>query len=218
MKRIVTWLVFVVWLLPAAAGADKQPAKGRLLVATELVRGEVFAETVILLLHYDENGAMGIVVNRPTDVAPKEIVADVEVFSGYGGTLYWGGPVQMNSLRALLRTDAPPKDAEAIVDSVHLVRVDDGLKDTQADLASLRFFIGYVGWGAGQLDREMDRGSWRVMPASDEHVFAEDPRALWKRLTPPREHRAVHRQQRYVRKHVVGNAGRPGIICKLCVG
>ena len=72
MKRLVTWLVFLAWLLPAAAGADQQPAKGRLLVATELVRGDVFAETVILLLHYDAHGAIGIVVNRPTDVAPKE--------------------------------------------------------------------------------------------------------------------------------------------------
>lgn len=191
MKRIVACLLLVVWLLPAVAGADQQPAKGKLLVATELVYGDLFAQTVVLLLHYDEHGAMGIVVNRPTDVALKEVVADVDAFSGYSGTLYWGGPVQMNSLRALLRTDTPPKGAEAIVGSVHQVRIDDGLKDSPADLASLRFFIGYAGWTAGQLDREMDRGSWHVVPASDESVFAEDPRALWKRLTPPREHRAA---------------------------
>jgi putative transcriptional regulator len=193
MKRIVIWLVFVVWLSPAAAGADKQPAKGTLLVATELVRGDVFAQTVILLLHYDENGAMGIVVNRSTDIEPGELIADVDAISGYSGTLYWGGPVQMNSLRALLRTDTPPKGAEAIVDSVHLASIDDGLKNTSADPASLRFFIGYAGWDAGQLEREMDRGSWHVVPASNEHVFAKDPRALWKRLAPPREYRAAAR-------------------------
>lgn len=190
MKRIVTWLVFVGWLLPPAAGADQQPAEGKLLVATELVRGEVFAQTVILLLHYDENGAMGIVVNRPTEIEPEELLADVDAISGYNGAIYWGGPVQMNSLRALLRTDTPPKDAEAIVDSVHQVPIGDWLKDSPTDLASLRFFIGYAGWDAGQLDREMDRGSWHVVPASNEHVFAEDPRALWNRLTPPREYRA----------------------------
>ena len=199
MKRIVTWLVFVVWLLPAAAGADQQPAKGKLLVATELVRGEVFAHTVILLLHYDENGAMGIVVNRPTEIEPEELVADVDVISGYSGTIYWGGPVQMNGMRALLRTDMPPKGAEAIIESVHLVPIGEWLEDRPTDLASLRFFIGYAGWGAGQLDREMGLGSWHVVPASDEHVFAEDPRALWKRLTPPREHRAAtHRDNRRI--------------------
>ena len=191
MNRIVTWLVLVTWLLPAGAGADQQPAKGKLLVASELV-GDVFAQTVILLLHYDEHGAIGIVVNRPTDIKPEELVADVEAFSGYGGTLYWGGPVHMNSLRALLRTGTPPKGAEAIVDSVHLVHIDEKLKDAPADLTSLRFFIGYAGWGAGQLNREMERGSWHVVPALGEHIFAEDPRTLWKRLTPPREHRATY--------------------------
>lgn len=191
MKRTVTWLVLLVWLLPAAAGADQQPAKGTLLVATELVRGEMFAETVILLLHYDETGAMGIVVNRPTDIEPKEVVADAELFSGYSGPLYWGGPVRMNSVRALLRSDTPPQDADAIVDSVHQMRIDDGLKNIPADPTSLRFFLGYAGWSAGQLDREMELGSWHVLPAAQEHVFAEDPRALWRRLTPARKYRAA---------------------------
>lgn len=191
MKPIVTWLAFVVCLAPAAYGADLQPAKGRLLVATELVGGEVFSKTVILLLHYDEHGAMGIVINRPTDIVPMELVADKDDMAAYDGTLYFGGPVQMNSLRALLRTDTPPGEAEAVIDSVYLVRVDDALKDTQADQSDLRLFIGYAGWGAGQLDREMVRGSWHVVQASHEHVFAKDPRALWKRLTPPREHRAA---------------------------
>lgn len=191
MKRIVTWLVFVVWLLPMAAGADQRPAKGKLLVATEVVFGEIFAETVILLLHYDTDGAMGIVVNRPTDVAPEEIVTDAEAFSAYNGTLYWGGPVQMDSLRALMRTDTPPEESAAIVDAVHLVDIDEALKNAHADPGSLRFFIGYAGWAPGQLDHELDRGSWYIVPASDEHIFADDPRALWQTLSPPREHRAV---------------------------
>ena len=60
--------MLVVWLLPAALAADQRPAKGKLLVATEVVRGEAFAKTVVLLLHYDENGAAGIVVNRGDDL------------------------------------------------------------------------------------------------------------------------------------------------------
>lgn len=194
MKKIVAWFLLITSLLPAVACGDPQPAKGKLLIATELVRGDVFAQTVILLLHYDENGAVGIVVNRPTDIEPEELVTDVEAFSGYSGTFFWGGPVQMDSLLALVRSDTPPEGAEAIIDSVHQVRIEDGLKDAPTDARNLRFFIGYAGWSAGQLDREMDRGSWHVVPASDEHVFAEEPRKLWKRLTPPREHRAATQQ------------------------
>lgn len=183
--------MFAAWLLPVAAVANLQPATGKLLVATEVVQGEIFAKTVILLLHYDDNGAMGLVINRPTDIAPGELVDDAAAFSGYSGTLYWGGPVQMDSLRALLLSDTPPKGAEAIVGSVHLVHIDEELLEEPADRANLRYFIGYAGWGAGQLDREMERGSWHIVPATDEIVFAEDPRALWKQLTPPRQHRAA---------------------------
>lgn len=191
MKRIGTWLAFAISLLPTAAFADLQLAKGEFLVATEVVQGDVFFETVILILHYDENGAMGIVVNRPTDVLPEEVVADVEAFSAYDGALFWGGPVEMYNLRALMRTDTPPEGATTIMESVHHVHIDDELLGAPADPATLRFFIGYSGWSAGQLDREMARGSWRIVPASVDDVFAEDPRALWERLSPKREYRAA---------------------------
>ena len=152
MIRFLTWLVAVAWLLPGAVGADPRPAQGKLLVATELVQGELFAKTVVLMLHYDETGAFGLVVNRPTDVKPGELLADEESIAGYSGTLYWGGPVQMDSLRALMLTDDPPEDAEQIVESVYLVSFEDALGNGPADPAVLRFFIGYAGWAPGQLD------------------------------------------------------------------
>ena len=178
------------WLVPAAADADPRPARGKLLVATELVQGELFAKTVVLLLHYDDTGAFGLVVNRPTDVKPGELLEDDEAIAGYAGTLYWGGPVQMDSLRALLLTDDPPADAEKIIDSVYLVAFEDALEHGPEDPAALRLFIGYAGWAPGQLDYEMARGSWRVLPATNELVFAEEPKTLWKRLAPVQEQRA----------------------------
>ena len=97
----------------------------------------------------------------------------------------------MNRLRTLLRADTPPEGAQEVVDSVYQLPLDDALKDVSMDLASLRFFIGYAGWSAGQLDRELGRGDWLVVPASDELVFAEDPGLLWERLTPVNEYRAA---------------------------
>ncbi len=193
MNRIATWLVFGTWLLPATAPADQAPARGKLLVATEFVQGELFAETVVLLLHYNEHGAMGIVVNRPTEIDPEEILADVDAIPDYDGAIYWGGPVEMYSLRALQRTDSPPEGLDAIVGSVHLVPIDESLRRAPRDPESLRLFIGYAGWSPGQLDNEIEFGSWHIVQAAEEHVFAKDPRTLWKELSPPSVHRAAAR-------------------------
>ena len=191
MFRILTWLAFVAWLWPAVANGEQVPERGKLLVATELVQGELFAKTVVLLLHYDETGAFGLVVNRPTDVRPGEVLGDDEVIADYRGTLFWGGPVHMDSLRALLLTDDPPADAEEIVDNVYLVSFEDALEQGLTDPAALRLFIGYAGWAPGQLDYEMARGSWLVLPATNGLVFAEEPKALWGRLAPAQEQRAA---------------------------
>lgn len=191
MTRILTWLLAVTALLPAAVEADSRPASGKLLIATEVVQGEMFANTVVILLHYDETGAFGLVVNRPTDVQPAEVLGDDEAIAGYDGTLFWGGPVHMDSLRALLLTGSPPADAEKIIESVYLVSYEDGLASSPADTSRLRLFIGYAGWAPGQLERELAHGSWRVLPATSELVFAEDPGALWNRLSPKVEQRAA---------------------------
>jgi putative transcriptional regulator len=191
MIRIPTWLVAVACLLPAAGGAYPQPAQGKLLVATEVVQGEMFAKTVVLLLHYDDTGAFGLVVNRPTDVSLEELLAEEDMIEGYRGTLFWGGPVQMGSLRALMHTDEPPESAEKIIDSVYLVAFEDAVELDSADPATLRLYIGYAGWAPGQLDHELARGSWLVLPGTDEYVFDDEPASLWKRLAPAEEQRAA---------------------------
>lgn len=191
MIRILKSIVFVAWLLPAVVNADQAPAQGKLLVATEVVQGELFADTVVLLLYYDETGAFGLVVNRPTDVKPEELLADEDALAGYGGTLFWGGPVQMDSLRALVLTEEAPEGAEKIIESVYLVSYEDALDGVPRDPSSLRFFIGYAGWAPGQLDNELAHGSWRIVPGSSELVFANEPETLWKRLTPPNEQRVA---------------------------
>ena len=87
MSRILTWLVVAACWLPVAGGAAESPARGNLLVATELVRGDIFVQTVVLLLHYDETGAMGLVVNRPTELGMDELVVDDDAISGYSGPI-----------------------------------------------------------------------------------------------------------------------------------
>jgi putative transcriptional regulator len=191
MLRILTWLMFAACALPGSVIANPSPAKGKLLVATEQVGGDIFMKTVVLLLHYDETGAMGLVVNRPTEVGMDELVSDDDAVSASSGAIYWGGPVQMNSLRAMMVAEKAPEGAEKIIDSVYVMPVSDAMENAPADASHLRLFLGYAGWSPGQLDYEIARGSWHVVPASEDVVFAEEPAKLWKRLSPPREHRAA---------------------------
>jgi len=192
MTRILLYMVLAIGFVPMTAAADETPASGKLLVATDLIRGDIFVHTVILLLHYDETGAVGLVINRPTDVEPRELLAEDDGIGAYDGTLYWGGPVEMDSVRALLRTDRPPRTAERIVGSVYMVPYADALTELAGGTAHLRFFLGISGWAPGQLELELAAGSWTVAPATDERIFAKDPGALWHRLAPHQELRAAY--------------------------
>lgn len=191
MSRFLKFLALACCAVSFGVSADEDLAMGKLLVATDEVRGPYFAESVVLLLHYDEQGAQGLVINRQMDAELMEVFPESESLAGYSGTLYWGGPVKMSTMRALLRTDTPPRDAVHIFGAVHQVPFDDTLPASTSNSANLRFFVGYAGWMPGQLERELGFGSWHVLSATEEVVFAEDPSMIWHYLSPPREYRAA---------------------------
>jgi putative transcriptional regulator len=165
--------------------AEEDLGKGKLLVATEVVQGRAFAESVILLLKYDATGAVGLVVNRPTEALPAQALPELAGLDRYEGTLYWGGPVELFTLRALLHSDAPPDNAVPIFDRVHLALLDENLLDGASSNTNLRFFVGYAGWAPGQLEQELAFGSWQIVAATEALVFADDPGGIWRRLLPP---------------------------------
>lgn len=190
MRRSTIILALAVCCLSGQVGADQAPATGKFLVAADDLHGDYFGKTVVLLLQYDATGAMGLVINRPTDVTLDELVDDSDAQASYSGTLFWGGPVQMTSLRALVRSDAPPAGAQSVVDDVYLLPFDDALTSGTANTANLRLFIGYAGWAPGQLERELAGHSWHVVSATADLVFADDPSVIWQRLVPPVQLRA----------------------------
>lgn len=191
MSRYLACLLCASWLLSAAASAELAPAKGRLLVSTEVVGGDLFAETVILILEYGESGAMGLVVNRPTEVELGELLEDADEAPDHAQRVYWGGPVEMHSLSALAHTGTPAGIADEIIESVYRMPFGDALESAATNPAGVRFYLGYAGWAPGQLDYELARDSWHVLPASAEIVFADDPKQLWQRLKPVQEYRAA---------------------------
>jgi len=196
MSRISTILALACCLASVGVSADEVPATGKLLVATEEVRGSYFARTVVLLLHHDETGSLGIVVNRTINAATIESLQLREDLAEFRDAFYWGGPMSQSTVRALMHTDTPPEDAEQIFDAVHMVTVDEALLATTANTAKLRFFVGYAGWAPGQLQRELAYDSWLIVPATEELVFAEDTADIWRKLLRTQQYRARLAPQR----------------------
>ena len=119
MRFLLSILAICCFVISTSSIADEKPATGKLLVATDDVRGSSFFHTVILLLHYDESGALGLVINRPTEATPDELLPELEGLTHYEGVTYWGGPVRLASMRALHRTGSPTDDEIYVVDKVY---------------------------------------------------------------------------------------------------
>jgi putative transcriptional regulator len=155
---------------------------GRLLVATPLLRDPNFARTVVFLADHGEEGALGVVLNRPTDTALTEVLPLWEVAASSPASVFVGGPVSPEAALALghLGTAGRPDDGFApLVNGF-------GAVDLEADpallgphLAGLRVFAGYAGWGPAQLEGEIEEGAWYVVDAALDDVFSSKPEALW---------------------------------------
>jgi putative transcriptional regulator len=160
-------------------------AVGQLLVASRDLGDANFSQTVILLVHYSEDqGAVGLVLNKRTDV-PISRVLDMKEASGRNDPVYIGGPVELNSVLALLKSASKPEGAERIFGDVYLIGKRDLLAQTMAshaEPATFHTYIGYAGWQGGQLEHEVDLGAWHVMPADAGTVFQADPDSVWPRL------------------------------------
>ena len=160
-----------------------QLTSGALLVATRRLPDPNFAETVVLLIQYSRDGAAGLVLNRPSGVAVSRALPGVEAVAGLDAPAFIGGPVAPEMVLALSRVACD--DCPTVAHDVHLVKAADTLRGLVAhgtDRRQFRVFVGYSGWRDGQLEEEVRRGAWRVVPAEATFVFDPDPPSLWPRL------------------------------------
>ena len=171
--------------MPAFAQTDDL-AVGKFLVASRDLGDPNFAKTVILLVHYTEDqGAVGLVVNRATDVPISRVFQDLKEAKSRTDPVYVGGPVELNTVMALLKSSIKPESATRVFNDVYLISNKDLLKATLASGAEpgvFHAYVGYAGWGAGQLEHEVDLGAWHIMPADAATVFHSDPDSVWPRL------------------------------------
>ena len=177
--------MFVLVLAQAAAQSDEL-APGKFLVASKELGDPNFAESVVLLLQYDNGkGAMGVIINRRTDVPLSRLFEDFKEAKGRSDSVYLGGPVELSNVLALLRSAVKPEDAKLVFGDVYLVTSKDLLQKTLAskvEAAQFHAYVGYAGWGPGQLEHEIALGAWKILPADAGTVFHADPDSVWPRL------------------------------------
>jgi putative transcriptional regulator len=160
------------------------PTKGRLLVATPPLDDPNFDRTVIFMLEHHHEGALGVVINRPTDEElgePLDRWADLQAAPG---AVFAGGPVEPEALIALARTptlvDEPTEEYSPVVG--HVVSADLSVDPALVAGAfeAVRVFRGYSGWGPGQLEAEIESGSWLVLDTEATDLFSDHPEELWR--------------------------------------
>lgn len=160
-------------------------AAARLLVAMPEVGGPYFGRSVVLLLEYDETGAVGLVVNRPLDIPLAEALPEVEELRGRDHRLYLGGPVDRARIMLLVRADEAPPAATRVFGDVYTSGAVETLRHAAAAGLSadrLHVHVGYAGWAPGQLDAEVAAGGWLVVPADARAIFETPPDAVWQEL------------------------------------
>jgi putative transcriptional regulator len=184
VARLLAASLFFAYALGFAQTHDL--AVGKLLVASRDLGDPSFAQTVILLVRYKKDqGTVGLVVNRRTDVPLSRVFQDLKEAKSRTDPVYVGGPVELNSVMALLKASIKPEDATRVFNDVYLISSKDVLKATLAsgpESSVFHAYAGYAGWTAGQLEHEVELGAWHIMPADASTVFHSDPDSVWPRL------------------------------------
>jgi putative transcriptional regulator len=160
-------------------------SKGKFLVAGGNMADPRFSETVIFLVGHGPDGAMGLVINRPTKARLSEAFPDLDGLKKRTDTLLIGGPVRTDQLFMLIRASVKPEDSSHVVKDVYVSGSRALLKkmvDKGESAKRVRVFAGYAGWGAQQLEREVARGDWYVMEADAESIFEKEPSRVWPEL------------------------------------
>ncbi len=157
-------------------------AAGKLLVSARRLADPNFANTVILLVDYGREGAVGLIVNRRSEATLARLFPNVAPSLASASHAFFGGPVQKTQAMALVRAPEAPASARPVVDGIHLVASRPALETLIASgpaASRFRVYFGYAGWSPGQLEAETAEGAWHVLGGDAGVVFAQDPSATW---------------------------------------
>jgi putative transcriptional regulator len=158
---------------------EDESLKGQVLIASPSIFDPNFRQAVVLIAQHDETGAMGIVLNRPSEATVGDLTPALTRLSGLDDTVYVGGPVDETSLIVLAQFDEPDAAALMVIGDIGFVAVGTDLEDVAGVTRRARAFAGHSGWAPGQLEMEMAGEDWITEPASYDDVFAPRAEELW---------------------------------------
>jgi putative transcriptional regulator len=153
--------------------------RGKLLVASPALVDPNFARSVVFITEHGPEGAMGIVLDRPSETAVSELAPQLDEVAGADAPVYVGGPVQPSALVVLAEFTDPAAAAWIVVADVGFASADVDMDELAGAVRRARVYAGYSGWGPGQLEAEMEVESWIVEPPLPPELFPDDPEALW---------------------------------------
>lgn len=168
-------------LVPIQLKSAKDLGVGKLLVASRGLADPNFAQAVVLLVHCDEQGVVGLILNRRTDL-PLSQVLDLKAAKERTDPVYLGGPVEHSAVFALFQSAAKIDKAENVFGGVYLISDKTLFEKTlssRPDPGVFHVYLGYAGWTPDQLQAEIKSGAWFVFPADDAAVFNPHPDSLW---------------------------------------
>ena len=151
--------------------------QGQLLISSPLLHDPNFRRTVVLMTHHDEEGAMGLVLSRPSEIRVADAVPELAELPG-DELVYVGGPVQPEAVVVLVEHESEPE--LPIVGNIAFMQANADVDEL--DSVRARVFAGYSGWGPGQLEGELEESSWIVVSAEPDDAFAPDPDELWRNV------------------------------------
>ena len=170
---------------PVQSRNPRDLGPGKLLVASRELADPNFAETVILLVHYDTEGVIGLMLNRRTDLPISRVFAQIEAAKGRSDPVYLGGPVETPNVFALLQSREKLERAEHVFGDVYWISTKAALEkviSSRPDPGVFHVYLGYAGWTTDQLRNEVRLGGWFIFQADNQTVFNPNPDSLWRQM------------------------------------
>jgi putative transcriptional regulator len=153
--------------------------RGKLLIASPALLDPNFRRTVVLVTEHTADGAMGVVLNRPSPVPLSEGVPHLTQLGKADALIHLGGPVQPEAVVALAELAEPSRAAALAFGAIGYLRADVDPGELDGVVERLRVFAGYAGWSPGQLESELEESAWIVEAAEPDDVFSDEPDGLW---------------------------------------